>query len=146
MRWQGLTMRRTGCSSTAVASRSTAVQVEEKGGAWRMVIGRTKGGRNTKLHAVCDTKGRPYVLLLMPGNVHDCQVARLCIEALPPATELVADKAYDSQALREWLNERGTQSAALRRTPGTRGRAASMVPGTDEIACRRMQRVLRRSM
>ncbi|SCX35368.1 Transposase [Agrobacterium rosae] len=111
-----------------------------------MVIGRTKGGRNTKLHAVCDTKGRPYVLLLMPGNVHDCQVARLCIEALPPATELVADKAYDSQALREWLNERGTQSAALRRTPGTTGRAASMVPRTDEIACRRMQRVLRRSM
>ncbi|WP_422038441.1 IS5 family transposase [Rhizobium sp. PP-CC-3G-465] len=80
-----------------------------KGGPWLM-IGRTKGGRNTKLHAVCDTKGRPHVLLLTPGNVHDCKVARLCIEALPPAAELVADKGYDSQALREWLNERGTQA------------------------------------
>jgi transposase len=32
-------------------------------------------GRNTKLHAVCDAKGRPCILLLTPGNVHDCKVA-----------------------------------------------------------------------
>lgn len=70
-------------------------------------IGRTKGGRNTKLHAVCDEKGRPCVLLLTPGNVNDGRVAKLCIEAMPP--ELVADKGYDSQALREWLVERGTE-------------------------------------
>ncbi|SFU22890.1 Transposase [Mesorhizobium sp. YR577] len=72
-------------------------------------IGRTKGGRNTKLHAVCDEKGRPCVLLLTPGNVHDCKVAQLCIGAMPPSAELVADKGYDSQALREWLVERGTE-------------------------------------
>ena len=71
-------------------------------------IGRTKGGRNTKLHAVCDAKGRPLVLLLTPGNVHDCKVAQRCIEAMPPAAELVADKGYDSKALRDWLAERGT--------------------------------------
>ena len=73
-------------------------------------IGHTKGGRNTKLHAVCDGKGRPLVLLLTPGNVHDCKVAQRCIEALPPSAELVADKGYDSQALRNWLDERGTQA------------------------------------
>lgn len=72
-------------------------------------IGRTKGGRNTKLHAVCDDKGRPLVLLLTPGNVHDCKVAQQCIEALPPSADLVADKGYDSQALREWLEQRGTR-------------------------------------
>ena len=71
-------------------------------------IGRTKGGRNTKLHAVCDEKGRPLVLLLTPGNVHDCKVAKACIEALPPPTELVGDKGYDSKDFREWLAERGT--------------------------------------
>jgi transposase len=71
-------------------------------------IGRTKGGRNTKLHAVWDDKGRPFVLLLTSGNTHDCKVAQQCIEALP-SSELVADKGYDSQALREWLSERGTQ-------------------------------------
>jgi len=102
-------MRRIGCSSTAVASRSTAAPVAEKG-ALAHGIGRTKGGRNTKLHAVCDAKGRPHVLLLTPGNVHDCKVAQRCIEAMPPSAELVADKGYDSQALREWLDERGTEA------------------------------------
>ena len=53
-------------------------------------------------------KGRPLVLLLTPGNVHDCKVAQRCIEAMPPAAELVADKGYDSKALRDWLAERGT--------------------------------------
>jgi len=73
-------------------------------------IGRTKGGRNTKLHAVCDGQGRPLVLLLTPGNVHDGKVAKALIEALPPSAELVADKGYDSQGLRAWLAERGTKA------------------------------------
>jgi transposase len=73
-------------------------------------IGRTKGGRNTKLHAVCDEKGRPCVLLLTPGNVHDGKVAQRCIAAMPVSAELVADKGYDSKALRVWLAERGTQA------------------------------------
>ena len=71
-------------------------------------IGRTRGGRNTKLHAVCDSKGRPVVLLLTPGNVHDMRVAKQCIEAVPASAELVADKGYDSNDLRHWLAERGT--------------------------------------
>ena len=29
---------------------------------------------------------------------------------MPPSAELVADKGYDSQALREWLEHRGTQA------------------------------------
>lgn len=73
-------------------------------------IGRTKGGRNTKLHAVCDEKGRPCVLLLTPGKVHDCKVAQRCIGAMPPSAYLVADKDYDSQALREWVEERGADA------------------------------------
>jgi transposase len=80
-----------------------------KRGALANGIGKTKGGRNTKLHAVCDERGRPCVFLLTPGNVHDCKVAKACIAAMPPSAELVADKGYDSQALREWLAERGTQ-------------------------------------
>jgi hypothetical protein len=73
-------------------------------------IGRTKGGRNTKLHAVCDEKGRPCVLLLTLGNVHDCKVAKLCIEAMPPSAELVADKGYDRQPLLVVRPTRATQA------------------------------------
>jgi len=81
-----------------------------KRGALAHGIGRTKGGHNTKLHVVCDVKGRPLVLLLTPGNVHDCKVAQRCIEAVPAAAELVADKGYDSKALRDWLKDRGTKA------------------------------------
>lgn len=51
----------------------------------------------------------PSILLLTPGNVHDCKVAKLSIEAMPPSAKLFADKDYDSQALREWLVERGNE-------------------------------------
>ncbi|WP_394269281.1 IS5 family transposase [Qipengyuania sp.] len=79
-----------------------------KRGALAHGIGVTKGGRNTKLHAVCDEKGRPHVLLLTPGNTHDAKVAIQTINAVPPSRYLVADKGYDSNALRAWLTERGT--------------------------------------
>lgn len=35
-------------------------------------------------------------------------MAKTCIEALQAPAELVADKGYDSRALREWLGRRGT--------------------------------------
>ena len=48
---------------------------------------RGKGGLMT---TVCNAKGRPFVLLLTPGNVHDCKFARHCIEAMPPSAGLIA--------------------------------------------------------
>jgi transposase len=73
-------------------------------------VGRAKGGRNTKPHAFRDDKSRRCVLLLPPGNVHDSKVAPLCIAAMAPSGHLIADKGYDSQALREWLRDRGAES------------------------------------
>ena len=70
-------------------------------------IGINKVGRNNKINAVCDEKGRPHVLLLTPGNTHDAKVAMLAINAVPPSEYLVADKGYDSNALRTWLTRFG---------------------------------------
>jgi transposase len=55
-------------------------------------IGQTCGGRNSKIHAVCDVKGHPCVLMITSGNVHDMTVAKACIAAMPPSAELVGDK------------------------------------------------------
>ncbi|MEE4349200.1 MAG: transposase [Pacificimonas sp.] len=52
--------------------------------------------------------GRPRILLPTPGNTHDAKVAIQTINAVPPSVYLVADKGYDSNALRLWLIERGT--------------------------------------
>ena len=46
-----------------------------KKGAVPRRIGRTKGGLNSKLHAVCDEHGRPLVMLLTEGQTSDFKVA-----------------------------------------------------------------------
>ena len=45
---------------------------------------------------------------MTPGNTHDAKVAIQTINAVPPSDYPVADKGYDSNALRSWLIERGT--------------------------------------
>ncbi|MCF8709387.1 transposase [Rhizorhapis sp. SPR117] len=51
----------------------------------------TKGGRNTKRHAVWDAKGSSHILLLTPDNTHDAKVAFQPINTVPPSDYLVAD-------------------------------------------------------
>ena len=61
---------------------------------------------NSKLHAVCDGQGRPLVLLLSEGQMSDHKGARLVLDALPPARELIADRGYDSNTARALLVSR----------------------------------------
>lgn len=46
--------------------------------------------------------------MLSPGQMFDGKAAIPLLSALKPAQRLIADKAYDCKALREWLIERGT--------------------------------------
>lgn len=48
------------------------------------------------------------MMLLTPGNTSDYNAAQQCLAAMPPASHVIADKGYDSDALRAWLTERGT--------------------------------------
>src|ERR1700689_777553 len=70
-------------------------------------IGRKKGGRNSKIHAIVDAKCRPWVFVLTPGNTPDCVVAETCVSLIPGITELMADKAYDTNAFRPVLKKDG---------------------------------------
>lgn len=76
------------------------------GGQDGQALGRTKGGLNSKLHAVVDEAGRPVSLLLSPGNEADVSHAPAVLEEIS-TTMVVADKGYDSDPLRHWLAERG---------------------------------------
>jgi transposase len=70
-------------------------------------IGRTKGGLNSKLHAVCDGRGRPLVMLLSEGQMSDYKGAALMIDALPRAKALLGDRGYDADWFRQALTARG---------------------------------------
>jgi hypothetical protein len=60
----------------------------KKGGRGRL-IGRTKGGMNTKLHAVTDPVGRPIRFFMTAGQVSDYTGVRALVESLPAADWLL---------------------------------------------------------
>lgn len=76
-----------------------------KRGAQAQAIGITKGGRNSKVHAVVDNLCRPWVLVLTPGNTADCVMAEACVSLIPGVTQLLADKGYDTDAFRAFLKD-----------------------------------------
>jgi transposase len=80
-----------------------------KRGEKKQAVGRSRGGRNTKIHALADAKGRLIAILLSGGEAHDCPVADRLICRVQPAECLLADKAYDSKELRADLDVQGTK-------------------------------------
>ena len=73
-------------------------------------MGRSRGGRNTKIHALADAKGRLIAILLSGGEAHDCPLAKRLIRRVVRPKRMLGDKAYDSADLREELDEHGTKS------------------------------------
>ncbi len=75
------------------------------GGQQNQAIGRTKGGLNTKLTALVDSRGRAVQLLLAPGQRADIRAA----EGLCPlqGVRVVADKGYGSDGFRQRLSDAG---------------------------------------
>jgi transposase len=72
-------------------------------------IGTSRGGRNTKIHLIADAHGRPKVICLTGGQRHDSIPARAMLSMLPADLRVIADTAYDSAELREWLAGRGSR-------------------------------------
>jgi putative transposase len=73
---------------------------------------------NSKLHAVCDAKGKPIILLLSEGQMSDHKGARFILDALPKTKCLIADRGYDSNWFRKALSDKGIEPCI----PPTRSR------------------------
>jgi hypothetical protein len=78
-------------------------------------IGRKKGSRNSKLHALTGGGGKPLILLLSEGQMSDHKGAMLMLPALPKAKSLTGDRDYDSGWFREASIEKGSSRASLRK-------------------------------
>ncbi len=70
-------------------------------------MGRSRGGLTTKIHALVDVEGLPIMLKLTQGQAHDGRSAADMLDSIKAGNILLADRAYDSNALRDWLKERG---------------------------------------
>ena len=78
-----------------------------RGGQAAQAIGRTKGGINTKLAALVDSRGRAVALSLAAGQRHDLYA----VEPLLPwlrRHRAVADKGFDADTFRARLGRQGT--------------------------------------
>lgn len=70
-------------------------------------MGRSRGGLTTKIHALVDANGMPVMLKLTEGQAHDGKSAQDMMGTVGSGQILLADRAYDSDALRLSLAQRG---------------------------------------
>ena len=77
---------------------------------------------NTKLHAVCDSKGRPPNFFVSAGQVSDYIGARALLSSLPDVDWLLGDRGYDADWFRAALQEKGICACI----PGRKQRKATV--------------------
>jgi len=70
-------------------------------------MGRSRGGLTTKIHALVDAVGRPIRPKLTAGQAHDGRSANDMFDGIEAGQTVLADRAYDSDGLREALAARG---------------------------------------
>ena len=74
-------------------------------------IGKTRGGLNTKIHAIVGTGLRSVAFLLSAGNVDDCTEAVPLLKLLPDLKDcdILADKAYGTKEIRTYLYDQSAR-------------------------------------
>lgn len=70
-------------------------------------MGRSRGGLTTKIHALVDANGLPVALKLTEGQAHDGRSAADMLQGLGAGQILIADRAYDSDLLRQNMTAQG---------------------------------------
>src|ERR1700746_4056295 len=95
--------------------RRTHVKVNADGsnpasGQALQAMGRTKGGLNTKIHALVNARAQVLVIALSAGNDADISLAEELTDCLPEDSTLIADKAYDSSTLRKAVGAKGIKT------------------------------------
>ncbi len=79
-------------------------------------IGRSRGGSTTKIHLAVDSHGSPINFEITGGEVHDSQVAEHLIDIACDAQYFIADKGYDSEAIRDYAKSYGIVPVIPRRS------------------------------
>ncbi len=95
--------------SDATYLKDTSRRVQpgrEKMGCGRLV-GRTKGGKTTKLHAICDSQGCPINFIASAGQVSDDIGTRALLSRMPHVDWLLGDRGYDADWVRHGVPPSG---------------------------------------
>jgi transposase len=90
-----------------LCGQGTPVCLRGKRGEQSQAIGRSRGGRTTKIHALTDLDCRPIAFLLTGGQVPDCVAAGTLLDDIGTAELVHGDKGYDTNAVREKIEAKG---------------------------------------
>ena len=99
-------------------------------------MGRSRGGLTTKVHMLADALGRPLRFILTPGQTGDITQAPALLQG-QNGDAVLADKAYDSNALRAIIADMGAKAVI----PSKRSRKVA-IPH-DTIAYKQRNRIER---
>ena len=69
-------------------------------------LGRSKGGFSSKIHAKVDALGNPLQIIITSGQRNDITQAELLLKNVTDS-HVLADKGYDSQAVRDQILDQG---------------------------------------
>ena len=82
-----------------------------RGGSERNALGRSRGGFSTKINARTNAQGLPIGIVITPGQVHDVKAyTGLMDEVDDDPKQMLADKGYDSDAVRDDIRARGGEA------------------------------------
>jgi transposase len=82
-----------------------------KGGAERNALGRSRGGFSTKINARTNAEGLPIGIVITPGQAHDVTAVPALMHDIDCDPEqMLGDKGYDSEAVRQDIEQRGGQA------------------------------------
>jgi len=98
------------CGRTAdrfLRGESASLRFGRERGERNQAIGRSRGGRTTKIHALTDTECRPIAFLLTGGHVADCVAADALLDQTSTTDLVHGDKGYDTDAVRRKIEAKG---------------------------------------
>jgi transposase len=84
-------------------------------------IGKSRAGNTTKIHLAVDGYGLPIDFDITSGATHDCKAAPGLIAKLPQAGAVIADKGYDSEAIRAQIVSKGSRVVIPRKSNSKKG-------------------------
>jgi transposase len=86
----------------------------------RQLIGRSRGGLTSKIHAVVDASGLPVSVALTRGEAHDNRLAGKLLSRLKSGSMLLADRGYDA----DWIRRLAMRRGAWANIPPKRNRSS----------------------
>ena len=83
-------------------------------------IGKSRGGSTTKIHIAADAHGNPIDFKITGSEVHDAKAAEEILGKIGTAENLIGDKGYDSDAIRNLAREAGMTPVIPRKSNSTK--------------------------